>query len=153
MVQGMMKAVWYNAVCLASRCVFTGCFTHTHIAKRVRYQRCAHSANQGRRSSPQRFAITPNSVVSRPADIPSLPSSSQMWFVSSPYASVGIYSFQYACLVGICGTDGHIHEGEFTSTFPVCSMRLYSILYLTPYSNSSFPVTRLWAALSKWGRT
>lgn len=46
-----------------------------------------------------------------------------MWFVYSPCASVGLYSSQYLCLVGVCGTDGHIHEGEFTSSFPVCSVR------------------------------
>jgi hypothetical protein len=28
--------------------------------------------------------------------------------------------FQHHCSVGVCGTDGHIHEGEFISTFPVC---------------------------------
>ena len=46
-------------------------------------------------------------------------SSSHVWFVSSPcdFASGGC---RYHGFVGVCGTDGHIHEGEFTSTFPVC---------------------------------
>src|ERR1700761_9428223 len=46
-----------------------------------------------------------------------------MWFVYSPCASVGVYSFQCPYSIGVCGTDGHIHEGEFTSSFPVCSVR------------------------------
>ena len=61
---------------------------------------------------------------------------------------------------GVCGTDGHIHEGEFISTFPVRDRlgfdlttieTIYSRGHVFP-SNSSYPVTKPLAPLSSSAR-
>ena len=67
------------------------------------------------------------------AKFPQLSSSSQLWSVSSPSASAGVCGCQYYRLSGICGTDGHIHEGEFISTFPVCMRFKLNIISHAPF--------------------
>ena len=75
----------------------------------------------------------PNPVVLTLAKFSQLSYSSQLWSVSSPSASAGVCSCQYSCLLGVCGTDGHIHEGEFISTFPVCMRFKLSIISHAPF--------------------
>jgi len=86
--------------------------------------------------------------------------SAQLRFVLSPCLISTASLIPLSHTIGVCGTDGHIHDGEFISTFPVRDRlgfylatieAFYSHGHIFP-SNSSYPVTKPLALLLNSGR-
>jgi hypothetical protein len=118
MVQGTMKALWYNAVSLTT----ITSIPEVDLAKRSP-EISLSKMSRFHKSRMMRSSLKVTRNIYSCKGFLSLPlltsqSAAVVRIFSMFFEIAGVLNHRLS-LIGVCGTDAHIHDGEFISTFPV----------------------------------